>query len=571
VKILGFTFAVITVILATVFMMLSWQTRGRLQRAIVANVESSQQRFAELEAHLQAGQRLQAATLAENPTLKAAVDTYQTEGASGGPKDQLRNTLRVELGKLGQTIGTPVLAVTDIAGVILASSGPAAREWPAGSNVALPIGVVAQPVETVVVQAKGPFLAMVVPLVLGSDLVGQLVLATPIDSEYASRLQREVGTGIAVVHAGRLVTSSLSGELETALRTVALPENGTLRLGDEEYVVRRLRSVDSVQVYAVESVTAAVRAATHEVATVFLAIGLGALMLAAIASLWLARTLAAPIDELRTTLAQMAESRDFERALQPSGASFELDALTDTFDRLRSAVSSAEAESENTYLGVIGALAAALDARDPYTAGHSERVAHLSVAVGQEMGLSEEELEVLRLGALLHDIGKIGVSDAVLRKPGTLNDDEMEQIKRHPSLGARILRPLNFLSEQIAIVELHHEQPDGQGYPFGLKGDETPLFARIVHVADAFDAMTTARAYRPGRPATDAMAELWRCAGTSFDLAVVQAMAAVPATVLMRIVNSNPTGATELVTPVGGALVPFRLRAAGSQMRRTAS
>ena len=217
------------------------------------------------------------------------------------------------------------------------------------------------------------------------------------------------------------------------------------------------------------------REATTEAALVFLAIGCGALLLAAAGSWWLARTLASPIDSLRMTLQQMADARDFERPLPPGGASFELDALTQTFDGLRAAVATAEAESEAAYLGVIGALAAALDARDPYTAGHSERVASLSVSIGRVMGLADAELEVLRLGALLHDIGKIGVSDVVLRKPGTLNDDEFAQIQRHPALGARILKPLNFLAEHIAIVELHHEQPDGRGYPHGLKGDDIPV------------------------------------------------------------------------------------------------
>ena len=204
------------------------------------------------------------------------------------------------------------------------------------------------------------------------------------------------------------------------------------------------------------------------------------------------------------------------RAARCRGAasSRELDALAETFDTLRQAVSLAEAESEAAYLGVIGALAAALDARDPYTAGHSERVANLSVAHRPHMELPEADLETLRLGALLHDIGKIGISDTVLRKPGTLTDDEFEQIKRasrarraHPSAAALPGR------RTWPIVELHHEQPDGRGYPHGLKDDEIPLAAHIVHVADAFDAMTSARAYRPGRPATEAMAELWQHAG----------------------------------------------------------
>ena len=106
---------------------------------------------------------------------------------------------------------------------------------------------------------------------------------------------------------------------------------------------------------------------------------------------------------------------------------------------------------------------------------------------------------MLRLGALLHDIGKIGISDDVLRKPAPLTPEEFEMIKQHPGVGARILRSVPFLAPHIPIVELHHERPDGHGYPHGLRGDEIPLLARIVHVADAFDAMTSARAYRPAR------------------------------------------------------------------------
>ncbi len=132
---------------------------------------------------------------------------------------------------------------------------------------------------------------------------------------------------------------------------------------------------------------------------------------------------------------------------------------------------------------------------------------------------------MLRLGALLHDIGKIGVPDDVLRKPGALTDAEFDAIKQHPVLGARILRSVPFLARHIPIVELHHERPDGRGYPNGLRGDDIPLAARIVHVADAYDAMTSARAYRGARPSGDALRELWRCAGTEFHAEIVGALA----------------------------------------------
>jgi putative nucleotidyltransferase with HDIG domain len=183
----------------------------------------------------------------------------------------------------------------------------------------------------------------------------------------------------------------------------------------------------------------------------------------------------------------------------------------------------AEAQTELAYVGAIRALAAALDARDAYTAGHSERVSALSVMIGRQMGLDHAQLDVLRLGALLHDIGKIGVADRVLQKNGPLTQEEFEIIKTHPSLGAHILRQISFLTPHIPIVELHHERPDGRGYPHGLLGHVTPLLARVVHVADAFDAMTTARAYRPAQTPQHAIAELWRYAGSQFDAEVVEA------------------------------------------------
>ncbi len=149
----------------------------------------------------------------------------------------------------------------------------------------------------------------------------------------------------------------------------------------------------------------------------------------------------------------------------------------------------------------------------------------LSVAIGRSLGLSHDDLEILRLGALLHDIGKIGVPDRILMKPGPLTEAEFASIRQHPVLGARILRSVPFLAPHIPIVELHHERPDGRGYPLGLRGDDIPLAARIVHVADAYDAITSARAYRGARPSAAALHELWRAAGTEFHAEVVGALA----------------------------------------------
>ena len=247
----------------------------------------------------------------------------------------------------------------------------------------------------------------------------------------------------------------------------------------------------------------------------------------------------------------MADNRVSE-PLPPGGASRELDQLAATFNQLMAARAAAEAEAEATYLGAVRALTASLDARDPYTAGHSERVSTLSVAIGEQMGLDADAIEVLRLGALLHDVGKIGVPDEVLRKRGRLTPAEFDAIKTHPTAGARILRSIPFLARHIPIVELHHERPDGHGYPYGLKGDAIPLGARIVHVADAFDAMTSGRAYRSARLPFEAVAELRRCIGTDFDDESVEALSSA----LTRL-----AGGHELAEP---AEPPWRAQALAS-------
>ncbi len=161
-------------------------------------------------------------------------------------------------------------------------------------------------------------------------------------------------------------------------------------------------------------------------------------------------------------------------------------------------------------------LSATVDARDAYTAGHSRRVQQLALAIGRELGLSQTELDVLGHAALFHDIGKLAVPDAILLKPAVLTDEEWALMQRHSDEGARIIDRLGFLNDAVPSIRHHHERFDGGGYPDGLKGEEIPLGARIIHVADALDSMLTTRIYRAARPAMDAMDELRRAAGKQF-------------------------------------------------------
>jgi len=162
-------------------------------------------------------------------------------------------------------------------------------------------------------------------------------------------------------------------------------------------------------------------------------------------------------------------------------------------------------------------LTGAIEARDPYTQGHSARVTALAEEIALRLGWSEERLESLRVGGPLHDIGKLAVSDHVLRKEGSLEEHELAEIRKHPKAGARLILRVAALREAIPYVLYHHERWDGAGYPTGKAGEEIPLEARVLAVADAFDAMTSDRPYRRALGRAEALAEVERCAGTQFD------------------------------------------------------
>jgi len=180
------------------------------------------------------------------------------------------------------------------------------------------------------------------------------------------------------------------------------------------------------------------------------------------------------------------------------------------------------AELQDLLMGVLYALTESIDAKDPYTHGHSQRVALVSKRLAEECGFDEAKAQRVYLSGLLHDIGKIGVSEAVLVKEGRLTEQEYEKVKRHPSTGAKILGGIHHLEDVIDGMLAHHERPDGMGYPFGLRGDEIPIEGLIVGLADAFDAMTSHRTYRNALPLQAAVAEIEKHAGTQFDQSLVE-------------------------------------------------
>jgi putative nucleotidyltransferase with HDIG domain len=550
------SFLTVALVLGAVFGVLSLQVREQVRRSVADNLAAGQQVFTRVEARRQHDMRAAVATLAENPTLKAALDVWLTE--RGNPSERTGHevlaTVQREADKIAERASADVLAVADSNGRIVASSGRLAAGWRRGVIIGRRQGEDLS--DRAATMGNGRYHVVSVPLQLDEAVIGSLELGTALDSGYARELADLSRGHVAMLSNGAVLGTTLSVATArdlAALGDGALSEPRITMLNGESWAIQPLSRLGDVTFVALASVDDAAVNQTAAALQSLAWVAFGAMMLAGIGSIWLARTLTRPIDDLSQSLSKMISAGPAHQPLPLSGSSRELDQLTFTFNALMASLVSAEDETEATYLGAVRALAAALDARDPYTAGHSERVSRFSVAIGEELELDAESIETLRLGALLHDIGKIGVPDEVLRKPGILSPAEFESIKTHPTAGARILRSIAFLAPHIPIVELHHERPDGLGYPYGLRGDDIPLFARIVHVADAFDAMTSARAYRSGRIPVEAIAELRRGIATDFDGPSVDALIAA----LPKLVTTS-----EPFDPVVFQWAPHRARSA---------
>lgn len=515
----------VAVILITVFVLISVDMRRRVRESVAGNLEAAQQLFADVESRRDLELIATVSTLAESPTLKAALDTWQIERRAGSALvAEAVATVQNEANKIARRMGSDVLVVLDARGGVVASAGPRASAFPAG----VPMQAVDEADDdgTIVVTAAGPFRMTEVPLDVMGATIGTLALGAALDDAYARRLSRLARAHSAIVIDDRVWATTLPLNAAATLpnlRAIGDRSSAVIDIGGESWAVRHVNSVGPAEFFALASIDAAAADATSAAFTALGLIAFASVAVGGFGSWWLARTLTRPIDRLSATATAMTTAGRFT-PLPATGTSRELDALTNTLNGLMGSLAAAEAETHAAYLGAIHALVAALDARDPYTAGHSERVSALAVAIGGTMNLDAMDLDRLRLGALLHDIGKIGVPDEILGKKAALTADEYELIRSHPVIGARILRSIPFLAPHLPIVELHHERPDGKGYPYGLVGDAIPLTARIVHVADAYDAITSARAYRPARSPQDAIAELQRCVGTDFDKASVDAL-----------------------------------------------
>lgn len=316
-------------------------------------------------------------------------------------------------------------------------------------------------------------------------------------------------------------------QVQSALEPFILIRDGkkTEMLGS--YATAELGKNSRLGVIAIQDASAALASVTDMRWQIIL-ISFVAGMLTLVTGFFFAKKLTQPVQELATGADRIA-SGDFSQRIDirsrtelgQLGESFNL--MTDQLATYIEDLQRSADENRELFLGTVKSLAAAIDGKDPYTRGHSERVSRISLAIAQRLGISDSECEKIRISALLHDVGKIAIDDKILKKPAALTDDEFEIMKQHPQKGYKIMSQIAAMKEFLPGMYMHHEMVDGNGYPQGLKGDEIPVMGKIVAVADTFDAMTTDRPYQKAMQFEHAVERIQSFVGTRYDAKVVEA------------------------------------------------
>jgi HD-GYP domain-containing protein (c-di-GMP phosphodiesterase class II) len=331
------------------------------------------------------------------------------------------------------------------------------------------------------------------------------------------------------------------------------------------YATAELDKNSRLGVIAIQDEAAAL-ASVSEMRWQVLWISFIAALLTILIGIFFAKKLTHPVQELAGGAHRIA-SGDFSKRIEVTsrtelgdlGNSFNM--MTDQIERFIGDLQNSARENRELFIGTVKALAAAIDGKDPYTRGHSERVSRFSMAIAQRLGLSDEEVEKIRISALLHDVGKISIDDKILKKPAALTDEEYEIMKGHPQKGYKIMSQIPAMKEFLPGMYMHHEMVNGMGYPQGLKGDEIPLMGKIVAVADTFDAMTTDRPYQKAMQFDDALARIESFVGTRYDEGVVAAFSAAckegqirPGQVKLRKPAPTPSPQISPIKPISDTL-----------------
>jgi putative nucleotidyltransferase with HDIG domain len=535
------SFVPFAVLLAVSFWAVRFSVIATVQDGLRASVRDNEVALAREQARNEVRDRKLLQGVADNPTLKAGLQLLATERSA---KDQARNTVQDQLSEICDSLSFDFIMVS---GGPLVSGGPTVSGGPMLSGGPMGSGGQGEPLAAVVRETGGFAPVNLIHLhppqqgIFSADERLYEVTSVPIHEAGAQVATLTVGTRFDIsrfgvpavlVHKGVVIAAQMRdlapAQIEKALAAcppagdcelriqdqayLSLPLGLAAGAGDDNYALRSLQNVDAA--------SAPLRAVLRQLFLVAGAIALAAMLVITTLS---AGAIAQPLADVAANLRRSGATGELPEFPENYGGVQEIRDLTQGFNQAAKAVRESRERLTRAYVQFVGSLAQALDARDAYTAGHSRRVSEYSCAIAKAMNLPERDLETIRVGALLHDLGKIGISDLVLQKPGRLTPEENDLIRQHPVIGKRILENVQGLESYLGIVELHHENWDGTGYPHGLKGEETPLHARIVKVADAYDAMTSDRPYHRGKSHAEALAVLRGARGSQMDSLVVDA------------------------------------------------
>ena len=523
-------FVPFAILLATSFWMIQRFVQSTVRDGLHTSLRDSQVAIANIHAKgdLQNSRFLNVA--GENTALKAGMQLLQANPRSEGA----RRTVEDQLRELGERMGFDFMLISapdgsPLAGVVRHAS---ARTDAHSQLIPLKLSQLDRNSAGFLLLDGRTFQVASVPVDQNDENIGQLSVGEYFDFS-------DLTTLVVLVHNGKVIDSNLPkvpfDELERALAGCGEQAECDLKLQGTNWISLPMQSYGAGYVLLslenVDEATAPIQSRLHKLfLTLALVCGLVAVLCSIGSSSSIVKPIAAVVSHLRNAVGtgRLSELEGRTSSIR------EIQELADIYNRAAISVRAAGENLQAAYLEFVGSLANALDARDQYTAGHSCRVSQLSCAIASALELSADDVERIRIGALLHDVGKIGIADTVLQKPGKLTAEEFALVKQHPVIGRRILEGVQGFAPFLPAVELHHENWDGTGYPKGQVAEETPIDARIIHVSDAYDAMTTDRSYRRGMTHEKAIAEIIENSGIQFDPHIVDVFVNLPGEVFAR-------------------------------------
>jgi putative nucleotidyltransferase with HDIG domain len=521
-----FSFVPFAILLATSFFIAQKLVQSTVRDKLLGSLSENQLSMAREQSKADFQNRRVLNIVGESAPLKAAMQLFDPESggdAQSNPESgTARGAVEDQLREFGEQMGFDFLSVSAPNGAPLAGVVRQAAEKPGGKSqlVSLSGSLIEHGEKGLLVIGSRIIRYASVPIDEAGKNIGSLSVGQYFDFPGAA-------APAVLIHNRAVVDVNIpnvsAGEVETSFRGCSGKSECDFRLGGANWISVPLRDLgDGYTLWSLENVDEATGPVLSKLRNLFLTMACGSVLVALLCSIVASRSIVKPIAQVVSHLRNAERTGvlpDFTSDLSPTT---EIRELAESYQRAAGSVRNAQENLQRAYVEFVRSLASALDARDRYTSGHSHRVSQLSSATAVAMGLDPEYIERIRVGALLHDIGKIGIDDSILQKADRLTLEEFEIVKQHTVIGRRILEGVQGLAPYIDAVELHHENWDGTGYPKGQSGEETPLDARIIHVSDAYDAMTTDRSYRRGMTREQAISQILAHAGTQFDPRIVQ-------------------------------------------------